>query len=90
MGFFTKKAPKTVNTVYATFTAELEEVTFQHQTIADQAKMEQANLEEERKVLASKKDTQKTRQVMAEAEVSQAKIAMDNIGEMLGIKTKES
>jgi hypothetical protein len=79
---------KTVSSVYATFTAELEQVTTQHQALADNAKATQEVLERKRELLAQKVDTQKSRQAAAESEVSQATMAMKNIGEMLGIKSQ--
>lgn len=72
---------KTVGDVFATFTAELEEVTEQHKQVANDARAEQEFLEN---ALATEQD----REQAAEAQVSQAAQAMKNIGELLGIKAE--
>lgn len=81
MLFFKQAVTKTVKSVYATFTAELEEVSKQHQAIADEAAKEQEALEARMAIETSRKDN-------AESEVAQAANAMRNIGELLGVKAE--
>ena len=84
--FKSKATPKTVKSVYTLFVAELEEVVIQQQAIAVAASDKQEVLEEEQMELGRRIDTLKSHQVVAEAEVTQAKTGMEQIGRMFGIK----
>ncbi len=80
MGLFNKQV-KTVQSVLSTFTAGLKEVIAEQNMVATTAGAEKGRLERQAQAQA-------TIQSKAFEEVTQARQGIDNITEMLGVKTK--